>query len=47
MVELSVRGFGPGHFVGDVTLQRGTMQLVIVAISPQGDTLRAALVIQI
>jgi len=47
LVQLPVRRFGPGHFIGDATLERGTIRLVIVAILPQGDTLRATLAIQI
>lgn len=47
LIQIPVHRFGPGHFIGDATLERGTTRLVIVAISPQGDALRATLVIQI
>ncbi len=43
---LPVRRFGAGHFIADATVERGPLHLDVEAIGPQGEPLRAMLVIQ-
>ncbi len=46
-VVLPVRRFGPGHFIADATLTAGSVRIELVALVPQGDTLRVTLTVQI
>ncbi len=43
---LPVRRFGAGHFIADATVERGPLHLDVEATGPQGEPLRAMLVIQ-
>jgi len=44
--QLSVRRFGPGHFIADATAEPGPLRLGVEAIGPRGEPLKATLVIQ-